>query len=89
MAIFISTYQYLIDTFEAHAASALVGATFVRYVVAGGMIEVSIPMYENLGVHWTLTVLGAISAVMAPVPFIFFKYGSEIRKHSRHATDFS
>ena len=89
MAIFISTYQYLIDTFEAHAASALVGATFVRYVVAGGMIEVSIPMYERLGVHWTLTVLGGISALMAPVPFIFFKYGSAIRKHSRHATSFA
>lgn len=40
MGVFISTYQYLIDAFEAHAASALVGATFVRYVVAGGMVEV-------------------------------------------------
>jgi hypothetical protein len=29
MGIFISAYQYLIDTFEAHAASALVGATCV------------------------------------------------------------
>lgn len=89
MGIFVSTYQYLIDTFEAHAASALVGATFVRYVVAGGMVEVSIPMYQNLGVHWTLTVLGAISLTMTPVPFIFFKYGSRIRRYSRHATDFS
>jgi hypothetical protein len=34
-------------------------------------------------------VLGAISLVMAPVPFIFFKYGSAIRKYSRHATDFT
>lgn len=88
MGIFISTYQYLIDSFEAHAASALVGATFVRYVVAGGMVEVSIPMYKNLGVHWTLTVLGAISLMMAPVPFLFYRYGSTVRKHSRHATSF-
>jgi hypothetical protein len=88
MGIFISTYQYLIDSFEAHAASALVGATFVRYLVAGGMVEVSIPMYQNLGVHWTLTILGAISLVMAPVPFIFYKFGSRIRKYSKHATSF-
>ena len=88
LAVFISTYQYLIDAFEAHAASALVGVTFVRYVVAGGMVEVSIPMYKNLGVHWTLTILGAISAVMAPVPFVFYKYGAKIRTHSRYATDF-
>ena len=89
LAIFISTYQYLIDGFEAHAASALVGATFVRYVVAGAMIEVSIPMYKNLGVQWTLTVLGGISAVMAPVPFIFFRYGAVIRKKSRYASNMS
>lgn len=88
MGIFISTYQYLIDSFEAHAASALVGATFVRYIVAGGMVEVSIPMYRNLGVHWTLTVLGGISLVMMPVPFIFYKFGGKIRKYSRHATKF-
>lgn len=73
LAIFISTYQYLIDAYEMHAASALVGVTFVRYIVAAGMIPVSIPFYKNLGVHWTLTVLGAISAVLAPVPFIFWK----------------
>lgn len=88
MAIFISTYQYLIDSFEAHAASALVGATFIRYIVAGGMVEVSIPMYKNLGVHWTLTVLGGISLAMAPVPFIFYRYGAKIRTYSRHATSF-
>lgn len=88
MGVFISTYQYLIDGYEAHAASALVGCTFVRYVVAGGFVEVSIPMYENLDVHWTLTVLGAISTLLAPVPFIFYRYGARIRKHSRHATDF-
>ena len=89
MTVFISSYQYLIDAFESQAASALVGATFVRYVVAGGMIEVSIPMYENIGVHWTLAVLGAISALVAPVPLIFYKYGAFIRKRSRHASNFA
>lgn len=79
LAIFISTYQYLIDAYELHAASALVGVTFVRYIVAAGMIPVSIPFYRNLGVHWTLTVLGAISAVLAPVPFIFWKVRPKIR----------
>nr|KAK5438411.1 hypothetical protein LTR18_008933 [Exophiala xenobiotica] len=86
MCIFISSYQYLIDAFEAHAASALVGATFVRYCAAGGMIPVSIPFYQNLGVHWTLTILGAISALMAPVPYIFFYFGARIRKRSRYAS---
>ena len=53
--IFISTYQYLIDTNELYAASALVSATFFRYIAAGAMVIVPIPMYSNLGVHWSLT----------------------------------
>ena len=59
--------------------------TFVRYVVAGGMVPVSVPFYKNLGVHWTLTVLGGIAAVMAPVPYVFYIYGARIRKRSKYA----
>ncbi|KAJ5957359.1 hypothetical protein N7501_011638 [Penicillium viridicatum] len=82
--IFISTYQYLIDTYELFAASALVSATFFRYIAAGAMVIVSIPMYSNLGVHWSLTLLGCISAVMTPVPFVFYKYGHLIRQRNRN-----
>ena len=49
------------------------------------MIIVGIPMYENLGVHYTLTVLACISAVLVPVPYGFYKYGPKIRKHSKYA----
>jgi hypothetical protein len=83
LSIFISTYGYLIQTFAQHAASALVSITFVRYIVGGAMVTVSIPMYENLGVHHALTVLAAISTAFAPVPFIFYKYGASIRSWSR------
>jgi hypothetical protein len=85
IAIFISTYQYLIDAFTKEAASALVGITFVRYVIAGGMIPVSIPFYRNVGVHWTLTVLGALAVLMAPVPYVFYIYGAKIRTKSKFA----
>ena len=35
LGVFISCYQYLIDSFEVFAASALVGTTVARYCVAG------------------------------------------------------
>lgn len=79
-AIFISTYQYLIDTYETFAATALVSATFMRYLAAGAMSTVSIPMYKNLGVHWSLTLLGCLGAVMAPIPYVFYCYGHQIRE---------
>jgi len=43
LCIFISTYQYIIDSYEMYAASALVSLTLIRYVVAGGMVVVGIP----------------------------------------------
>ena len=43
LCIFISTYQYIIDSYEMYAASALASLTLIRYVAAGGMVEVGIP----------------------------------------------
>ena len=43
LCIFISTLQYIIDSYETFAASALASLTVVRYVAAGGMVEVGIP----------------------------------------------
>lgn len=85
MCVFISTYQYLIDAFTANAASALVGITFVRYVLAGAMVPVSIPFYRNVGVHWTLTIMGILAALLAPVPYLFYIFGAKVRAKSRHA----
>ena len=72
--------------YESLAASGLTFATLVRYVCAGGMTVVGIPFYKNMGVHWTLTVLACLSALLAPIPYIFYKYGHVIRKKSKFAT---
>lgn len=85
LCIFISSYQYIIDSYETYSASALAFVTLIRYVASGGMVVVGIPFYENMGVHWTLTILGCISAVMVPLPYVFFKYGPWIRTKSKFA----
>lgn len=84
-SVFVSTYMYLIDTYEVYAASALTMITLVRYVASGGMIEISIPMYKNLGIHWALTMLGLISLVFTTVPYAFNIFGPWIRSKSRFA----
>jgi MFS family permease len=85
LGTFISSYLYTFDAFESSAASALSVGAVLRYVAAGIMVPVSIPMYENLGVHWTLTLLGCISTILTPVPFVMWKFGYAIRKRSRVA----
>ena len=85
MGIFISCYQYVIDSYEIFAASALASVTVLRYVVSGGMVIAAIPMYRSLSVHWTLTLMGCLSALMVPVPCLLFKYGERIRGMSKFA----
>ncbi|KAI6708925.1 hypothetical protein JHW43_008532 [Diplocarpon mali] len=72
LCIFISSYQYIIDSYEMYAASALASLTLIRF-------------YENLGVQYTLTILACISALMVPVPYAFYCYGPKIRSWSKYA----
>ena len=39
LCVFISSYQYIIDSYEIYAASALSSVTLIRYVAAGGMVS--------------------------------------------------
>ena len=48
LGVFISSYQYIIDTFEVYAASALVGMTVTRYCVAGECTENTRPWWNWL-----------------------------------------
>jgi len=85
-AIYVSSYEYIIDSYKEHAAVALASITMVRYLIAGGMVIAARPMYEGIGVHWTMTLLGCIATILAPAPFLFWKYGERIRKRSPYAT---
>ncbi|KAL1296732.1 hypothetical protein AAFC00_000202 [Neodothiora populina] len=85
LCVFISCYQYVIDSYEIFAASALASITLIRYVAAGGMTIAGIPFYQNLGVHYTCTILGCIAAACTPVPYLFYIYGPKLRKMSNYA----
>lgn len=79
--------MYLIDSYDIYSASALGFLVFTRYVVAGGMTVAGGPIYRALGVSYTLTILAAVSAVMAFVPYLLYIYGPRIRKKSKYAVN--
>jgi len=39
----------------------------------------------QLGINWASTLIGLISLALAPIPFLFFKYGARIRTRSTFA----
>ena len=85
--IFIVAYTYIIDPYGIYSASALGFLVFSRYVVAGGITIAGEPIYRSIGVHYTLTIMASISAVIAFVPYILYLYGPRIRKLSRFAVN--
>ncbi|KAH8588036.1 major facilitator superfamily domain-containing protein [Bisporella sp. PMI_857] len=85
IAIYVSSYEYIIDSYDDHAAVALATVTMIRYFVAGGMVMATRPMYEAIGVQWSLTLLGCIAAILVPAPLVFWRYGAKIRSKSLYA----
>ncbi|GKU07575.1 unnamed protein product [Fusarium langsethiae] len=83
--IFICTYMYIIDSYEIYSASALTFVALTRYIVAGGMTVVGIPFYENMGTHYTLTIMACLAVVLATIPYLLYFYGHNIRAKSKYA----
>ncbi|SPJ74258.1 related to multidrug resistance protein [Fusarium torulosum] len=83
--IFICVYMYIIDSYEIYSASALTFVSLIRYIIAGGMTVVGIPFYENMGTHYTLTIMACLSVVLAAIPYILYFYGHKIRAKSKYA----
>lgn len=44
-------------------------------------------MYEKLSYPWASSLLGFLTVVMLPFPYIFFRYGKKIRGNSRFASN--
>ena len=76
---------YLVDTYLIYAASALAGHTIIRSATGAAFPLFTTQMFVNLGIKWAATLLGGIALILAPMPFLFYKYGSRIRTRSSFA----
>jgi hypothetical protein len=77
--------SYLVDTYLIYAASALAGHTIIRSATGAAFPLFTTQMFVNLGINWAATLLGSIALLLAPMPFLFYKYGSRIRTKSSFA----
>ncbi|GLB10811.1 hypothetical protein AtubIFM57258_007223 [Aspergillus tubingensis] len=79
LSIFLPCFNYLVDSFLPVAASTVAANIILRSSVAAGFPLFSKQMFANLGVQWAGTLLGCLSAVMIPIPFLFRAYGPRLR----------
>ncbi|KAK0386878.1 hypothetical protein NLU13_5191 [Sarocladium strictum] len=88
MSIFLQSLNYLVDAYLMFAASAIAGNTFLRSLCGAGFPLFARQMFEGMGIQWAATLLGCVAIVLAPIPFIFYKYGPKIREKSAYAPTF-
>lgn len=85
--IFQSALNYLIDTFQKYSASAIAANTFLRSVFAAVFPLFVNPMFHKLGIPWASSLLGFVAVAMTPIPFLFYIYGSRIRKRGKFTAE--
>lgn len=85
MSIFLQSLNYLVDAYLMFAASAIAGNTFLRSLCGAAFPLFARQMFDGMGIQYASTLLGCVAAVLAPIPFIFYRYGSRIRAKSAFA----
>lgn len=71
--LFNSVLNYLPDAYPEYAASVLAGNDLMRSSFGAGFPLFATAMYHKLGVDWASSLLGFLSIVFIPIPFILYK----------------
>lgn len=77
--IFQAALNYLIDTFQRYAASAVAANTFLRSVFAGAFPLFITPMLSSLGIGWGISIFAFCAVALVPIPYLFYVFGKRIR----------
>ncbi|KAJ5555798.1 hypothetical protein N7461_004268 [Penicillium sp. DV-2018c] len=87
LCVFVSTTQYVVDTYQGlTVASAMSANGLARYGLGAAFPLFTIPMYNKLGIEWASSLLGFIALALLPVPWVFFKMGKRLRSLSKYET---
>ncbi|KAH9861576.1 hypothetical protein J1614_011326 [Plenodomus biglobosus] len=83
--LYNSANNYLVDSYQHQAASALAAKTFLRSFWGAGAVLFTNQMYDYLGNQWASSLLGFIGLACCGIPFVFYFYGARIRARSHYA----
>jgi hypothetical protein len=83
--IFSGVFTFLVDAYPLYAASALAANSFARSMFAAAFPLFGNIMFERLGYQWATFTLAMCSLLMAPFPYIFYRWGKWFRSKSKYA----
>lgn len=77
--------NYLVDSYQHQAASALAAKTCIRSFWGAGVVLFTTQMYHRLNDQWASTLLAFIGLACCGIPFLFWTFGARIRQRSKYA----
>ncbi|KAK1469881.1 hypothetical protein CMEL01_01648 [Colletotrichum melonis] len=78
--IMMPLHTYLIDAFTKYAASAIAASTIFRCIVGAFLPLAGESLFNRLGLGWGSSLLGFVSLLLCPVPWLLQKYGQAARE---------
>jgi DHA1 family multidrug resistance protein-like MFS transporter len=85
LLIYASANLFMLDAYgPLYGASASGAAMLSRYSLSAAFPLFSLQMYRALGVGWATSILAFCTLAMAPIPWLFWKYGDILRRKSKY-----
>ncbi|KAJ5910384.1 MFS general substrate transporter [Penicillium tannophilum] len=85
LLLFVSYLNYLVDVYLMYAASAIAANTIARSACGAAAPLFTSQMFAALGVGGGGSLIGGVAALLAVVPFLFYRFGKQIRIKSKFA----
>jgi MFS family permease len=83
--VFLSSMNYLIDSYTIYAASVLAANSVLRSLFGFAFPLFTNQMYTGLGIHWASSIPAFLALACLPAPFVFYKYGKAIRLKCKYS----
>ncbi|KAJ1325046.1 Multidrug resistant protein [Microdochium nivale] len=83
--LYNSANNYLVDSYQHQAASALAAKTCIRSLCGAAVVLFTEQMYARLGDQWASTLVAGVALLCCAIPFLFWRYGARIRRRSKYA----
>ncbi|KAG6818566.1 hypothetical protein H0H93_003939 [Arthromyces matolae] len=84
--LYIAANSYIVDSYSSFAASAIAAKTLMRSCVGASVPLFVTQMFHAMKFQFAGLLLALVGIVIGPMPFIFYRYGEQIRLRSKRAT---
>lgn len=87
LIIYAGVNVFMMDTYGPLYGASAAGANMMsRYTLSAVFPLFTLPMYKAMGVGWATSLLAFVALAMAPIPFVFWRWGGELRRRGKYET---